>query len=142
MIAVIRISGMVNVKAPEDETLSRLRLRRKYCCVLIDDKRPEMMGMITKVRNFIAYGKIDEATLIALLKTRGKVFENSKAKLENHEKLAKEILAGKSLEELGIKPFFRLHPARGGIKNIKLHYPRGVLGDNKEAINKLIMRML
>jgi large subunit ribosomal protein L30 len=141
MIVAIRISGMVNVKEKAQETLSRLRLRRKYSCVIVNDK-PEIRGMINASRNFIAYGKIDEATLIALLKARGKKLGDSKAKLENPEKLAKEILAGKSFEKLGIKPFFRLHPARGGIKNIKLHYPRGVLGDNKEAINKLILRML
>ena len=51
------------------------------------------------------------------------------------------MIAGKKPEEIGIKPFFRLHPARGGIKS-KLHYPKGVLGNHKENINKLIERML
>jgi hypothetical protein len=40
-----------------------------------------------------------------------------------------------------LKGFFRLHPPRKGIKS-KLQYPKGVLGDNKESINKLIERML
>jgi hypothetical protein len=42
---------------------------------------------------------------------------------------------------MGIKPFFRLHPPRKGI-NSKIQYPKGVLGNNKEDINKLIERML
>ena len=40
-----------------------------------------------------------------------------------------------------LKGFFRLHPPRKGI-NSKLQYPKGVLGDNKKDINKLIERML
>jgi large subunit ribosomal protein L30 len=44
---------------------------------------------------------------------------------------------------LNIKPFFRLHPPRGGIDSAK-HFgiKKGVLGNNKESINKLIERML
>ena len=141
MITIIRIAGLVNMKNEIEETLFRARLRRKYSCVVLKET-PELTGILKKIRNVVAYGKIDEETLVALLKARGRVLENSKAKLQNHEKLAKEIMAGKKLEELKVKPFFRLHPARGGIKNTKLHYPRGVLGDNKEDINKLIRRML
>ena len=55
--------------------------------------------------------------------------------------MAKDILAGKKPEDLGLKPFFGLHPARGGIDS-KYHYPKGVLGDHGENINKLIMKML
>ncbi|KKL95423.1 hypothetical protein LCGC14_1854700, partial [marine sediment metagenome] len=43
--------------------------------------------------------------------------------------------------KLNLKPFFRLHPPRKGIKS-KLHFPKGVLGDNKEKINDLVLRML
>ena len=140
MIALIRISGIVNMNIRMEETLSRLRLRRKFACVVIKET-PEALGMIKKIRNFVAFGKINEETLVALLKARGKKLEDSKGKISDPEKIAKEIMAGKNLETLGVKPFFRLHPARGGIKS-KLHYPRGVLGDHKEDINKLIMKML
>jgi len=40
-----------------------------------------------------------------------------------------------------LKPFFRLHPPRGGLKNSKEPFPKGVLGYNKE-INELVERML
>jgi len=140
MIAIIRIHGMIKVRFNIDETLNRLRLRRKYCCVVVNDS-PEAKGMITKVRDFVAYGNITEETLAKLIKERAEKIGDKKAKIENPEKIAKELIAGKSFEELKIKPFFRLHPPRGGI-NSKKHYPKGVLGDNKEGINKLIERML
>ena len=69
------------------------------------------------------------------------VNKNTKITDSEANKLAKEMLAGKKMEELGLKPWFSLHPARGGI-NTKLHYPRGVLGNHKDKINDLIKRML
>ncbi len=118
MLAVIRISGQVNLKRPIVQTLDRLRLRRKYACVLVDDKNLELMGMIKKVKDFVAYGPISKDMEKKLIEARGK----------------KDV-------EGNLKPFFRLHPPRKGI-NSKLSYPKGVLGNNKEAINKLIERML
>lgn len=140
MLAVIRISGKVKMKGKVEETMNRLRLRKKYSCVLIQEK-PEMIGMIKDVRNFVAFGNIDEKTLIELIKARGKIIGKRNEKVKDAEKTAKEILAGKKLEELGIKPWFGLHPARGGIDS-KHHYPKGVMGDHKQDINKLLLRML
>jgi large subunit ribosomal protein L30 len=140
MLAVIRISGKVKMKGKVEETMNRLRLRKKYSCVLIQEK-PEMIGMIKDVRNFAAFGNIDEKTLIELIRARGKIIGKRNEKVKDAEKIAKEILAGKKLEELGIKPWFGLHPARGGIDS-KHHYPKGVMGDHKQDINKLLLRML
>ena len=136
MIAVIRIRGQVNIEKQVEETLYRLRLRKKYACVLL--KKED--GMLEKVRNFVAYGEIDEKTLKELVEKRAKVKEQKNKKIDA-EKVAKELVAGKSLEELKLKPFFSLHPPRGGIKS-KVHFPKGVLGNNKEKINELIRRML
>lgn len=140
MIAIIRITGKVNLLKKTEETLSRLRLRKKYVCVVLQDT-PELKKIIKKIRNFTAYGEIKKETLIELLKIRGKIIGNNKKKVENPEKAAEDLIKGKKFVEIGIKPFFRLHPPRKGIKS-KLHYPRGVLGDNKEDINKLLERML
>jgi large subunit ribosomal protein L30 len=140
MIAIIRIAGQVHMNWDIVDTFKRLKLGKKYTCVLINDT-PQMLGMLNKVKDFVAFGNIDEKTLVELLKARGKVIGDTKAKLKDPEKLAKDILAGKKLEDLKIKPFFGLHPARGGI-NTKRYYPEGVRGNHKEAINKLIMKML
>jgi len=153
LIAVVRITGEVKVKPEIANTLYRLRLRRKYSCVLINSINKGIMGMLWKVRHSVAYGEIDKETLVKLLNSRGKVVvkassldksnENSKkaAKAISYEKAAEGLISGKSLEEEGFKPFFRLHPPRRGIDS-KLQYPKGVLGNNKNDINKLIVRML
>lgn len=137
LIAVIRIAGRVKQKAEIVNTLDRLRLRKKYTCVLINQKNKGLMGMIKKVKNSVAYGEINKETLMKLLKSRGK----TTLKKVNYEECIEKLMNGKKLKEIGFKPFFRLHPPRKGIKS-KLQYPKGVLGDNKKDINKLIERML
>lgn len=138
LVAVIRIKGEVNVKPEIKNTLDRLRLRRKYACVLIDLKNKNYYGMINTIKYSVAYGEIDEDTLGKLIEARGKKIDNEKF---DSKKIAKEILSGKTLNELGFKPFFRLHPPRKGIKS-KLQYPKGALGNHHKDINKLIERML
>jgi ribosomal protein L30/L7E len=112
MICVIRIRGQVNLEKSIVETLNRLKLRRKFACVVLEPTK-ENMGMIHKVRNQVAYGEISDEMLKQLNEKR-------KTKIEN---------------------FFRLHPPRKGIKS-KVHFPKGVLGNNKEKINELVGRML
>ena len=112
-IAVIRISGVVGLRRNITETLHRLRLRRKYSCIVIEKPTKEQLGMVNKVRDFVAFGEISDDMYKELVEKR-------KTKIKN---------------------FFRLHPPRKGIKS-KLHFPKGVLGDHKDKINELIGRML
>ncbi len=112
-IAIIRITGEIGLRKDVVETLNRLKLRKKYSCVVLENPTKEQLGMVKKVRDFVAFGDIDEKTYKKLVEKR----------------------------ETKIKNFFRLHPPRGGIKT-KLHFPKGVLGNHKEKINKLIERML
>jgi len=141
MIAIVRIRGEINLERDVKETLSRLRLRKKYSCVVIAKPKNEQLGMIRKVKNFVAYGEINEEMLGKLLEARGKAAD--KKKKVDLKIAVKEIASGKKPEELNLKPFFRLHPPRGGIES-KKHFGvgKGVLGDNKEKINSLIERML
>jgi len=143
-LAVIRISGLVNVKKEIKNTLDRMRLRRKYTCTLINSSDKNVLGMLEKVKHYVAYGTIDESTLLLLIKNRAKIDKNDKSNKKtniNPEEMTKELINGKTLKQLGLKPFFRLHPPRKGIKS-KLQYPKGVLGNNKKDINKLIERMI
>lgn len=118
-IAVIRIKGIIGLRKEIVETLNRLRLRKKYVCVVLENNSVNR-GMIKSVRNFVAFGEIDDATHKELIEKRGKKDKDGK-----------------------LKPFFRLHPPRGGIDS-KKHFgvKKGVLGNNGKEINKLIMRML
>lgn len=138
LIALIRIKGEVKVKPEIANTLYRLKLRRKYSCVLINPKNKGLMGMLKRARHSVAFGKIEKESLAKLLEARAKKIGEGKF---NSLEIAEKLMKGKKLEELGFKPFFRLHPPRGGIKS-KLQYPKGVLGNNGKDINKLIERML
>jgi large subunit ribosomal protein L30 len=115
MICIIRIHGQIGLNKNIAKTLYRLRIRKKYSCVVIEKPTKEQMGMINKVRDFVAFGEISEETYKKLVDKR-------KTKIKN---------------------FFRLHPPRKGIES-KKHFGvgKGVLGDNKKKINDLIERML
>jgi large subunit ribosomal protein L30 len=140
MIAIIRIGGDVGLRKDIRETLERLRLKRKYACVVI--KQTEVnSGMIKKVKDFVAFGEIKKDVFEKLIKERGQLIDKTK-KIEV-KKVVEEIEKGKKYQELNLKPFFRLHPPRKGIES-KKHFgvDKGVLGNNKDKINELIERML
>jgi len=141
MIAVIRIHGGVKIKKKIEETLYRLRLRRKYSCVVLVNPTKEQSGMIKKLKDFVAFGEIDDKIFKELIEKRGQLIDKSK-KIDA-KKIIEEIKKGKKYEELNLKPFFRLHPPRKGIES-KKHFGvgKGVLGNHKKEINKLIERML
>jgi len=117
MIAVIRITGQVKIRKEIEETLKRLGLKKKYSCVVLEKPSAVELGMIEKIRDFVAFGELNSETHKKLVEERGK-FSKSKT-------------------------HFRLHPPRGGIDS-KKHFGvgKGVLGNNKNEINKLIERML
>lgn len=119
MIAIIRIAGDTQLRETIKETFYRMRIRRKYACVVWEKPTNEQMGMLKKVADLVAYGEIDKDTYEELIKKRGKKVNGK------------------------LKEFFRLHPPRGGIDS-KEHYGqhKGVLGNNKNGINALIRRML
>src|SRR3989344_8732068 len=138
MICMVRIRGEVNMDRDVAETLSRLRLRKKYSCVVMNPNK-EQEGMIKKVKDLVAFGEINKETFEKLLEKRGQLID--KKKKIDAEKVIEELEKGKKLTDLNLKPFFRLHPPRGGIKS-KLHFPKGVLGNHGSKINDLVLRML
>jgi large subunit ribosomal protein L30 len=141
MITAIRIRGLVGISKDTKETFNRLRLRRKYSCIVLPNSSKQQEGMIRKVKDSIAYGEIDKELFEKLIETRGQPID--KKKKMDSKKIVEELIKGKTYQELNLKPFFRLHPARGGI-NSKKHFgkEKGVLGDNGKEINKLLERML
>lgn len=138
MIALIRIRGQVKVDRKIVDTLKRLRLTRKYTCIILEPSK-EQAGMITKLRDFIAFGEVSQETLEKVIDARGKAIDSSK-KIDS-KKVAEEMSKGATYDDVNLRNVFRLHPPRKGI-NAKLHFPKGVLGDNKEKINDLLLRML
>ncbi len=115
-IVVIRIKGLVNIRKTIEDTLDMLRLYRKNYCVVLENK-PEVVGMLKKVKDYITWGEIDDDTLKLLIDKRGE----------------KD------------KKFFRLQPPRKGFerKGIKKAFSvGGALGYRGDKINDLIKRMI
>lgn len=119
MIAVIRIRGQVNVKRDIVETFNRLRLGRKLTCCFIDEKDNVKMGMLKKVKMFVAYGVVSDELMKKTIEKRGQKNVDKK-----------------------YRGFCRLHPPVGGFKkSTQKPVPKGVLGKH-EDIGKLLERML
>ncbi|MBW6442492.1 uL30 family ribosomal protein [Patescibacteria group bacterium] len=140
---IIRIRGRVGLKKDVKETLDRLRIRRKYSCVVIIPNK-DQEGMIKRIRSFVTYGEIKKDTFEKLIEKRAQVIDKNKSKKEqiDPKKIIEELDRGKRYEDLNLKPFFRLHPPRGGIESKKhVGEGKGILGHN-EKINELLERML
>tara|TARA_Y100000310_G_scaffold303027_1_gene340967 strand:- start:111 stop:527 length:417 start_codon:yes stop_codon:yes gene_type:complete len=138
MLLVVRIAGQVDLTRKVKETLDRLRVRRKYAATLLANT-PENQRLLKRVRNFVAYGTADGALVKELIEKRGQALPGKKVSAD----AAKEI-EKKGFEGVGLKPFFRLHPPRGGV-DTKLHFgvsKKAVLGDHGEKIGELVGRML
>ena len=82
--------------------LDRLGLKRKYSAVILKESE-SVNGMIKNLESFIAYGKIGKETLKELLIKRGRL-PGDKAIKKDIDKLVEEIMAGKGMKELGLKP--------------------------------------
>jgi large subunit ribosomal protein L30 len=141
MKTIIRIRGEVGISKDTKETFDRLRIRKKYSCVVLPNISKQQEGMIKKVKDHIAYGEINKELFEKLIEARGKPID--KKKKIDPKKIVEELIKGKKYQELNLKPFFRLHPPRKGIKS-KKHFgkEKGVLGNHGDEINKLLERML
>ncbi len=152
LLAVVRLRGQVNVNRKIRDTLAMLRLHKRYHCVVIPDT-PSYRGMLNVVKDYVTYGEINAETLALLLRKRGRLkgdkpltdeYVREKTKYNSIDEFAKAVIEGKaSLKDLpDLKPVFRLHPPRGGLKSIKWSYKTGGdLGYRGEAINELLYRM-
>jgi large subunit ribosomal protein L30 len=140
-IAVVRVRGLTGLQKGVKDTLSMLRLYNKNYCVILEDT-PVNMGMIDKVRSFVTYGQIDDATFSEMVAKRGEEYKgkekDSKGKID---------YKGRYLEVEGkkYKKYFRLSPPRKGYgrKGIKKPFSKkGALGNRAEKINDLLKRMI
>ncbi|HPM27428.1 MAG TPA: uL30 family ribosomal protein, partial [Methanothrix sp.] len=69
MFAIIRLRGEVNLRPEIKSTLEMLRMHRvNHCIVVREDEH--FRGMIQKVKDYVAWGKIDDQTLAMLLERR------------------------------------------------------------------------
>jgi large subunit ribosomal protein L30 len=123
MVAVIRVRGKIGLTYKIEDTLSMLNLHRKnYMSVY--PKNPKIMGMIRKVKDFVTFGTIEPSVLEDVKKRHA---EKDPRDPKKHKK------------------YFRLNPPKKGYgrKGIKKSFAvGGALGDRKDKINDLILRMI
>lgn len=141
-LAVVRVRGVRKLNPRIKKTLELLGLERPNHCVLVEDS-PQYKGMLAVVKDYVAYGPIDEETLYKLLYKRGKSGSRRLQKTLKEEEIknaAKAIFSGKKTAEY-TNPVFRLSPPSKGYKNIKRSYPEGDLG-KREDMNSLLKKMM
>jgi len=139
-IAIIRVRGPVDSSKEIRDTLELLRLYRKNFCVVVEDN-PSFKGMINKVKDYVTFGEIDEATYKELLEKRSEDYKGREKDNKGKIDYKKYI----TINDKKIKPFFRLSPPKGGFgrKGIKISFTaKGALGNRKEKINDLLKRMI
>lgn len=113
-IAVILIRGLQGANKEIRDTLAMLNIQRRNVCAVVPGTK-NMIGMVTKVKNYVTYGEVSEET-VKLLKSKK-----------------------------GDSKFFNLNSPRKGYgrKGIKVDFINGgALGYRGEKINDLIKRML
>jgi large subunit ribosomal protein L30 len=115
-IAVILIRSRIGVSPDVKKTLDLLRLFTKNTCSVIKDS-PNHRGMLRTIKDFVTWGDLSEVT-------KKQLIEKRKDKDESLFRLAPPI---KGYGTKGIKTPFTMG---------------GALGDRKEKINDLIMRMM
>ena len=107
-IAVILVRGLARVQQPVQDTLQMLRLTRKNRCVVLDHTA-SIQGMITKVKDYVTWGELDDATFQELLKKRGMLFLGRETDRKATYSYGLLEVAGKKF-----KPYFSLNPPRKG----------------------------
>lgn len=120
-LAIILLRGRIGTHRDVKRTLDLLRLKKKHACVIVDET-PATKGMLQKVKDVVTWGTIDEETHKLLQEKRG--VKDAEGKL---------------------KPFYSLHPPKGGFERKGIKVPFGLggaLGNRKEKINDIIKKML
>jgi large subunit ribosomal protein L30 len=152
MYFVVQVRGVVNARKEIKDTLKMLRLHHVNHCVILPET-PAYMGMIRKVKDYVAYGQADAGVLATLLTNRGRLSADGKLTdeyvKENSDfadiaSFAEAVCAGEAkLTDIpDLKPVLRLHPPRKGYKSIKRTYQQGgALGNYGSEINGLLYRM-
>jgi large subunit ribosomal protein L30 len=152
MIAIVRVRGLKNVRVDIRDALKSLNLDRKNNCVLVS--LPETSGMLEKVRDYAAFGKVKTETIAKLVQKRGrlagdKAITAHSLKVHNVNSFTEFATAVESqkmtLKQLGIKPVFRLNSPKKGYGKIGIKKPtslKGPLGFHPEGLDEFLQQMM
>jgi large subunit ribosomal protein L30 len=151
VVLVVRIKGTVNIPYEKGRTLQFLNLKRKFAATLVPESSA-YIGMLRKLSEIVAWEKVDESIVRELVIKKGRTVESklvseSDVPLEygNLDMLVKSIVEDKvKLTEIKkFKPYFSLHPPRGGFKRkTKRQFSDGGILGRNSMLPDLIKRML
>lgn len=151
--AVIRVRGQPDVNYNIEHTMGLLGLTRVNHCVVVPENGPTE-GMLQKIKDYCTWGEINEETLTAMIRIRGRLagdkeitddYLKENTEFASVEELSKAIIENdyKLRDVEAAKPVFRLHPPVKGFEGNKRSYKNGgALGYRADAINDLVNRML
>lgn len=148
---VVRMRGTVNVPYWANTTLQSLNLVKKFRATIVPES-DEYSGMLDRIRQLVAWCRVDNETVKDLLDKKGRKTASQPLKktdlpkeYDSLDKLASDIANDAVIFSRlnGIKPWFALNPPRGGFKkSIKKQVPQnGILGENKLLID-LVKKMM
>lgn len=154
VVLAIRVRGQVRVRPQIENTLDKLLLGRLHQARVLK-LTSSLQGMITKAKDYITWGEIEEETAVMLLKKRGRLPGNKRLTDDHVKKnssfrtikaLAKAITDGKAAvgDVAELKPVFRLTPPKKGYKGKKFWGVGmgGITGYRGREINDLAKRMI
>jgi large subunit ribosomal protein L30 len=154
-LLAIRIDGSPTVKHGEELTLHALRMKSKFSAVLLRDN-PSIRGMLRRIKDHVTWAEARREDMETLLSNRAQTtqglgisseFAQKNVGLAGVEEIVSSLYSGKltlaRLSEVGVAPYFRLHPPRGGFsKSSKRPFTdSGELGFRKEGLHQLLTRM-
>jgi large subunit ribosomal protein L30 len=131
--------------------MESINLHKKFWATVLPET-PESLGMLRRVKEFVAWTSVDANVIKDLLEKKGKIAGSkpitglNKVDMYNSiDDLASDLAANKirlsKLKE--IKPWFALNPPRGGFKRkTKTQYgQKGIVGEDKELAD-ILRRMI
>ncbi len=114
-LLAIRLRGSCSVNEKIEDTMQMLGLKRRYSAIVVETN-DVVNGMLRKVESFITWGEPNVETLASINKLNPK--------------------------KTGFSIFVGLKPPVGGLRAIKLGWPKGDLGNRADKINDLVKRMI
>ena len=151
IFAVVRIRGTARVRRTIESTMKMLNIKGVNRCSVVPANE-KYKGMIMKAKDYVTWGELKKEVFEKMLTKRGEIIgdgklteEYLKSKKYTTKKLVDDVFAGKiKLKDVGVKPYFRLHPPRKGHRgSIKRPFTvKGALGYRGDKINELLEKMI
>jgi large subunit ribosomal protein L30 len=151
---VIRIRGAPHCNYKIEDTMKMLRLHHVNHAVLLQNDKT-IAGMLNRVKDYVAFGEVDEKTVLKILRTRALLVGNkplteehlvNKTEFKTYEELAKAVAESKlKVKDIyNLKPVFRFGPPKGGFRGSikKAFNSGGPLGYVGAYINSLANKMI